>query len=289
MKKILLFLSFIAFIIAPCFATCNYSDHCPSYDYVLSSKIGQLISMKTGATLFSEKMAQAQIKKQLKKITNQTFDVSVKSYSFQDLLRGKIKSITISGKNINLEGVYLSSLELKTICDFNYINIDKTPIQFKENMVMSFSTVISDLDLMRTMNSNGYLNKLNCVNVQGCGITFFKLSGAGVNIKNNKLNFRIKITSELLLDKPMDIDISTDLNVEDGRIVLTKVDLGDINKKVDLSKVGYRLNAMNPLTFSLDVLENKNTKMCIKSVEIIGDKIIVNGNIFIPKNSTLTK
>lgn len=289
MKKILLFLYLIELFINPVFATCDYTNYCPTNKYHLSSKMGQLISLKTGATSFSEKIAQAQIKEQLKKITNQPFDVSVKSYSFQDLLRGKLRSITISGKNLNIEGVYLTSLELKTICDFNYVKIDKNPIQFKENMIMSFTTVISNLDLMRTMNSNGYLDKLNCVNVQGCGITFFKLSGAGVNIKNNKLNFRIKVTSELLLDKPMDIDVSTDLNVEDGRIVLTKIDLGNINEKVDLTKVGYRLNAMNPLTFSLDVLENKNTKMCIKSVQIIDDKVIVNGNIFIPKNATLNK
>lgn len=289
MKKTLLFLISMALYATLCSVACDYTNLCPKNNYGLSSNTGRLISRKTGATLLSEKIAEARIKKELKKITDQKLDVSVKSYSLLDSIRGRLKSIIISGKNLNLEGVYLTSLELKTLCDFNYIQVNKNPVQFKENMIISFSTIISDKDLLKTMNSNGYLNKLNCVNIRGCGITFFKLSGAGVNIKNNKLNFKIRVTSELLLDKPLDIAISSDLKVEDGRIVLTKVDLGKINEKVDLTKVGYRLNAMNPLIFSLDVFENKNTKMCIKNVEIKGDKIIVSGNVFIPKNVTLTK
>lgn len=283
MKKILLLLSFIIFISMPAFANCDYVNLCAPYAYNLSSKKWQLISMRLGGTLLSEKIAQIRIKNELKKITKQKFDVSVKSYSLQDLLGGRFKSITISGKNLNINGAYLTSLELKTLCDFNYVRFDKTPIQFKENMIVAFSTVISDEDLMKTMHSNGYLDKLNCVNVRGCGITFFKLSGAGVDIENNKLHFKIKVTSELLLEKPLDIDMSSNLNAKNGRIVLTKIDLKNVVKGVDLSKVANQLNSVNPLTFSLEVLENKNTKMCINHVEIVGNKIMINGNIFIPK------
>lgn len=283
MKKTLLFLCFVIFCVTTSFAVCDYTEQCPNNEFALSSKSWRKFSNKIGATMLSEKVAEARIKKELKKVTDQKLNVSVKSYSFQDTLQGRLHSIIISGKNLNLEGVYLSSLELKTLCDFNYVQIDKNPIQFKENMIIRFTTVISDQDLMKTMKSNGYLNKLNCVNVKGCGITFFKLSGAGVSIKNDKLNFKVKVTSELLLEKPLDIDISSDLTIKDGRIVFTKVDLGNISTNVDLSRVGSRLNAMNPLIFSLDVLENKNTKMCIKSVKIVEDKVIVVGNVFIPK------
>ena len=270
----------------PAFASCNYVSLCTPSAYNLSSKKWQIISMRLGGTLSSEKIAEARVKEELKKITKQKFDVSVKSYSLQDLLRGRFKSIKISGKNLNINGVYLTSLELKTLCDFNYVRFDKTPIQFKENMIVGFSAVISDEDLMKTMHSSGYLNKLNCVNVHGCGITFFKLSGAGVDLENNKLHFKIKVTSQLLLEKPLDVDMSTDLNAKNGRIVLTKIDLKNVVKGVDLSKVANQLNSFNPLTFSLEVLENKNTKMCINHVEIVGNKIMINGNIFIPKTES---
>lgn len=286
MKKLLLLLCLVILIEIPTFANCDYVDFCAPYAYNLSSKRGQMISMRLGATLLSEKIAQIRIKEELKKITNQNFDVSVKSYSLQDLLRGRFKSITISRKNLNIKGVYLTSLDLKTLCDFNYVQFDKNPIKFKENMIVGFSTVISDEDLMKTMQSNGYLDKLNCVNVHGCGITFFKLSGAGVDIKNNKLYFKIKIVSQLLLEKPLDVEMSTNLNAKNGRIILTKIDLKNVVKGVDLSKVANQLNSINPLTFSLEVLENKNTKMCINNVKIVGNKIMINGNIFIPKSDS---
>lgn len=283
MKETLLLLSIMTFIAIPAFASCDYEHFCAPHAYNLSSKKEQTISRRLGATLLSEKIAEIRIKEEFKKITKQKLDVSVKSYSIQDLFNGRFKSITVSGKKLNIKGVYLTSLELKTLCDFNYVKFNKTPIQFKENMIIGFSTVISDEDLMKTMQSNGYLDRLNCVNVHGCGITFFKLSGAGVNIKNNKLNFKIKVTSQLLLEKPIDIAISTDLHANNGRIALTKIDLKNVVKGVDLSKVANQLNSMNPLTFSLEVLENKNTKMCIRNVEIIGNQIMITGNIFIPK------
>jgi len=285
MKKLILLINLMVFCAAPSFAACDYANFCPGQAYDLATKAGQMISRGTGATLLSEKVAQSLIKKELKKATKQNFKVAVKSYSIQDMIHGRFKSITISGKNLNIEGAYLTSLDLKTLCNFNYVQMTGDSIKFKENMIVGFSTEISESDLMKTMNSSGYLDKLNCVNVEGCGITFFKLSGAGVKIKNNKLYFTIRVTSQLLLAKPLDVSIATDLKVEDGRIVLTKIDLGNMAKGIDLSKVAYQLNAMNPLTFSLDVLENKNTKMCIKNVKIIGNKITVNGNVFIPKNS----
>lgn len=284
LKKSVLVLFFIICFATPAFAVCDYSNLCPPKAKGLASQKGQNISRGLGATLLSEKIAQIKIKSDLKRATKQNFDVSVKSYSFQDFVHGRFKSIVISGKNLNINGAYLTALQLKTLCDFNHVKIDKNSIQFKENMIVGFLVEISDADLTKTMVSSGYLDRLNCVNVEGCGITFFKISGADVEVKNNKLYFTARVTSELLLAKPLDIVIATDLKVEDGRIVFTKVNLGNLVKGVDLSKVGYQLDAMNPLAFSLDVLENKNTKMCIKHVDIIKDRIIISGNIFIPKN-----
>lgn len=285
MKKLALIIILMAFFAPTAFAICDYSDFCPQSGNRLSSKTGQTISHRIGATSLSEMIAKKKIQDDLKKATKQNFDVTVKSYSFQDFFRGKFKSITISGKNLNIEGAYITSLELKTLCDFNYIKLNRNPIQFRENMVIAFTTVISDEDLTKTIHSKGYLDRLNCVNVEGCGITFFKLSGADVEIKNNKLYFTVRVTSQLLLPKPLDIVMATDLKAENGRIVFSKVDLGGLAKGVDLGNVAHQLDTMNPLAFSLNVLENKNTKMCIKNVSIVGDRIIIKGNVFIPKNS----
>lgn len=282
---ILMFVFASIFFAESCYAKCDYYQHCPEKGYNKSSSGQQKFSNKIGVTALAEKIAEKRIREELREATNQKFDVDVKSYSFWGFLKGRFKSISISGENLDINGVYLTSLELKTLCDYNSVRMRKKTIQFKENMVVRFIAVIDDDDLSKTIHTSGYLDKLNCVDVKGCGITFFKLEGAGVEIKNNKLYFKVKITSQLFLPKPLEVVLETDLKAENGRIVFTRVNLGDLAKGVDLSKVASQLEAMNPLAFSLNLLENKNTKMCINSVDIVSDKIIIEGNVFIPKNT----
>jgi len=284
MKKLLLLLSLMVLCSAQAFAACDYSTMCQPKAYDLSSRGCQITSNITGATFLAEKIAQSIIKKELKKATRERFKVELKSYSAQDLLNGRFKSLKISGKNLDIDDAYLTSFEAKTLCDFNYVELVNNSIKFKENLLMGVSIQISDTDLRRTVQSAGYLDKLNKISLSAMGMTFFKLSGADVQIKNNKLYFTVKLTSPLSA-KPIPIVVRADLKVQDGDIVITKVDLVNLYTVVDLSKVTYLLNALNPLTFSTDILNNKNSKMNINSVDIIGDRIFLTGTIFIPKNS----
>ena len=269
---------------AQAFAACDYLDKCPVAPVGLSSRAGQITSKYTGMTFLSEKIAQSIIKHELKKATKEKFKVEMKSFGVKDLAEGKFKSLKISGKNLDIEGVYLTSWEVNTLCDFNSVEFVKKSIKFRENMVMEFATEMSDTDLRKTMNSGGYLDKLNSVNLSSMGMTFFKLDGADVKIKNNKLYFTVKIRSQLF-PAPISVAVVSDLKVEDGKIVMTKIDFVNLFTRIDLSKITYILNAINPLTFSMDILENKNTKMSIQKVDVIGDKIVIIGNILIPKNT----
>ena len=284
MKKLFLILSLMILGSVQAFAACDYSNYCAPKSYDLCSKGSQITSKITGMTFLSEKIAQAVIGRELKKATKERFKVKMKTYSLSDLVQGRFKSLEISGKNLEIEGVYLSKLDIKTVCPFNYVELNKNYVKFRENMVMEFKTEISDSDLRKTIQSTGYLDKLNKTNLSALGITFFKLSGADVWIKNNKVYFTIKVTSPMS-SSPIPITVRSDLKVEDGQIVMTKLDLANIYTVIDLSKVTYLVNALNPLTFSMDVLNNKNSKMSIKTVNIIGDKIEIAGNILVPKNT----
>ena len=275
--------SLVIMFATPAFAVCNYSDMCAPKAYDLSSRGCQVTSNITGMTFLAEKIAQSIIKGELKKATKEKFKVEMKSYSANDLLHGRFKSLKLSGKNLEIDGAYLTSLEIKTLCGFNYVELDKNSIKFKENMAMEFDLEISDIDLKKTIQSSGYLTRLNKINLSGMGITFFKLNGADVQVKNNKLYFTIKVTSPMST-KPILIVVRSDLKVEEGRIVMTKLDFVNLFTVIDLSKVTYLLNALNPLTFSTDILNNKNSKMSIQDVNIIGDRIFIKGNVFIPKN-----
>lgn len=283
MKKFLLVLGLMIFLTGQAFAVCDYSQMCAPKAYDLSSKCARVTSNITGITFLSEKIADLIIKSQIKKITKGKLKVDMQSFSASDLAHGRFKSLKITGKNLDIDGAYISKLEAKTLCDFNYVQLNKKSIKFKENMVMGFSTEISNTDLQKTVKSTGYLEKLNSTNLSAFGITFFKLQGADVQIKNNKLYFTINVTTPFS-SAPIPVVVRSDLKVEEGKIVLTKIDFVNPFSVIDLSKVAYIINAINPLTFSVDILNNKESKMSIQTVDIIGDKIIVNGIIFIPKN-----
>lgn len=284
MKKLVLILGLMIFCSTQAFAACDYTGKCTATPYDLSAKGCQITSNVTGLTFLSEKLAGLIIKKELKKATKENFKVKIDSYSAQDLANGRFKSLKISGKNLEIEDVYLTSLEAQTVCDFNYVELKGNSLKFKENMVMKFNIDISNTDLKKTINSTGYLNMLNRVNLSSMGITFFKLSSADVQVKNNKLYFTINVTSPLSA-KPIPVVVRSDLKVQDGDIVLTKLDIVNLYTVLDLSKATYLLNVLNPLTFSTEILNNKNSEMKIQTVDIIGDKIHIGGNIFIPKNA----
>lgn len=283
-NRFVLLTCLVLFCVTPSFGSCYYSSKCAPKAYDLSSPCGQFTSKVTGMTFLSEKIAQTIIKKELKKETKDNFKVEMKSYSANDLLHGRFKSLKISGKNLNIEGVYLTSFDAKTVCDFNYLELNKKSIKFKENMVLDYNIEIADKDLKKTVKSAGYLNMLSKVNLSACGITFFKLEGADVQIKNSKLYFTIKVTPPMTAT-PIPVVVRTDLKVEDGKIVLTKFDFVNPFMVIDLSKAAYILNVLNPLTFSTSILNNNNSEMKIQNVDIVGDKIVINGNVFIPKNT----
>ncbi len=282
---LLLFTLYSLLFTPPAFAVCDYAQMCAPKAYDLSSKGSQVASNVTGMTFLSEKIADLIIKSQIKKITKGKLKVNMQSYSAKDLLKGRFKSLKISGRNLEVEGAYISKLEAKTLCDFNYVklNTKSKSIKFKENMVMAFSTEVTNADLQKTVKSAGYLEKLNQTNLSAFGITFFKLQGADVQIKNNMLYFTINITTPFS-STPIPAMMRSGLKVEEGNIVLTKIGLLNSFTVIDLSKATYILNAINPLTFSVDILNNKDSKMTIQTVDIVGDKIIVKGTIFIPKN-----
>lgn len=287
MKKLILVFGLMIFYAVPSFAMCDYSQMCAPRAYDLSSKGTQITSRITGTTFLAENLAQFLIKKELKKATKEKFKVKMKSYSAPDLVHGRFKSLEISGKHLDIDGVYLTSLDIKTLCDFNYIELNKNSLKFRENMIMGYSTEISDNDLRKTVKSTGYLDKLNKTNLSAFGITFLKLEGADVQIKNNKLWFTIKVTTPMT-SNPISVVLRSNIKVEEGNIVLTKLDFVNPFTVIDLSKATYLLNAINPLTFSMDILNNKKSKMSVQSVDIVGDKIIIKGNIFIPKNAMKT-
>ena len=78
--------------------------------------------------------------------------------------------------------------------------------------------------------------------------------------------------------------ISSDVNVHNGKIILAETEVMNEKLKVDLSKITYLLNNLNPLNFSLKILENKDANLQVQEAVIKDNKINVNGIITVDKD-----
>ena len=278
MKKFLLVLGIL--IGCSCFAS-DCDEICVE-PYNLSHGASRFMSAVTGSNLTAEKIAQIIIKKSITKQAKGKFKINVDSYSVKDLKKGIFKSFTMKGKNVDLGDVYFSELKLNTLCKFNYIEIDSNnkPI-FKEALPLSFSVVMTQDDINNTMNGASYRHVIDSINSLGAG--FFKVTEGNVKINNNQFFYILKISIPFVRN-PQNVVISSDLNVSNGEIDFQNTKLVSDSFMLDLRKVDKLINYLNPLDYSLEVLENNNAKMNVKNIRIRDNKIYANGLVVIPRS-----
>ncbi len=283
MKKLVIFLSLFCLTMSACYADCPKDWCCSAQSYSTSSSVSKFFQTATGLNFLSRNLAEAIIKSEIKKSTKEKFDVHMETYSTKDLLDGKFKALRISGKNLNFDGFHVTKMTANTLCENNYVEVKGDTVTFKENFLMNYNMEISNEDLRKTILSTTYLDALNKINMSALGITFLKLSSADVCINNNRLLFTINVTTPFS-SKPRQIKVSADVKVADGKIVLTQMQMANRFKFLDLNKITYLINALNPLTFDFEELD-KNAKIKIDSIDIANNTIYINGFIFIPKNT----
>lgn len=277
MKKIILILMLLT---SAAFAQCDYSCREP---YGLTSGVSRFLSNVTAQNFLAEKIGASLIKKAVKKnITSGDVKATLKSYSVRDLKAGRFKSIDISGKNLNAQGVYISTFSAATLCDFNYIEYNKKgDIVIKEDMPLSVNVEITEDDLNKTMNSTDYKRIISDLN-KVCG-DFFEINSTYVKLKNNKMYYVIKYNFPFVR-KSKEIVLVSNLGVKNGKIVLNNTSFAGNNSLLDIDKFSRLLNYVNPLDFSAKILENKDAKFNIQNVDINENKILINGNIIVVKD-----
>ncbi len=241
----------------------------------------------TGSTLLAQSIAQNIIKSEFKKLTGENkFKVKLKTYSAKDLYDGRFKSLNISGENLNMEGIHLTSFKANSLCGFNYIQLNKDKIKFRENFLMDFSILISDEDLRKTMISSDYLALLNMLNLKTYGLNLFEIKDVNVKLYNDKFYFILKTENKIFQKSfPLTFVISSKLVVKDGKILLTQVEVENFDKRLNLSQITQFLNVINPLNFTLDIMDNKESQLQVKTIDIIENTLLVEGMIYVPKNT----
>lgn len=280
MKKIII-LGLLLFTTGNAFAAnCQYSCVEP---YDTNNKFNTFISNITGLNFTKTKIAESVLKKSILKTVkgDKKLKVDINSYSAKDLNKGIFKSLTISGENVSIEDIYLSSLELKSLCDFNYVQYDKKGnLIFKEDFPMSFEITMDAEDINNTMKSEKYKKVINDVNKLGFG--GIKVSSTNASIRGNKFYYTLNIQIPFI--KEQKVEISADVNVKDGKIDFDNTRLLSNSFKLDLKKLDFLMNYLNPLDFSVNIFNNKDAKVYIKNIAIKNNIIVTDGIVVIPKD-----
>ncbi len=278
--------SLMILLSTPALATCDYPTRCATYTPTRMSKTSQFFSNATGSTFLVEKIAQGIIQRELKQATNQNFKAEVKAFSVADTIGGKFKSLTITGNNVLVEGIKFSSLTIKTVCEYNHIDVRSHPLKFNENVVLDFSMEFSGEDLKTTAQDPRYYQLINKADMKEIGIASYKINQQTIGIENDKLCFTMnaKPTGPY---KPIDIVTSTDLKIEDGKIVSSHVNLVNVASDFDFTELSNLPQKIKTLNCKLNLFGNKNTEVQVQKVYVQNDKLFVSGMAFIPKSASL--
>ena len=257
---------------------------CPA-PYNLTSGFSRGLSTVTGQKFLSEKIGEKLVKKAIKKnIVSGDIKADLDAYSVRDLKAGRFKSLEVSGKNVDIQGIYVSSFNAKTLCNFNYIANDKRGNYIvKEDIPVSFNAVVTEEDLNKTMNSSDYKRMIDDINSIGGNFNIFQITSTNIKLKNNKMYYVLKYSMPFVR-KTKELVISADLNVENGQIVLANTTFLNNSMSLDVDKLSKLINYINPLDFSAKILENKDAKFNIENVKISDGKIVVDGSMTILKD-----
>ncbi len=257
---------------------------CPA-PYDLTSGFSRGMSTVTGQKFLSEKIGEKLVKKAIKKnITSGDIKVDLDAYSVRDLKAGRFKSLEINGKNVDIQGVYISSFNAKTLCNFNYIANDKRGNYIvKEDIPASFNAIITEEDLNKTMLSSDYKRMIDDINSIGGNLNIFQITSTNIKLKNDKMYYVLKYSMPFVR-KTKELVITANLKVENGQIELANTSFLNNNMALDVDKLSKLINYINPLDFSAKILENKDARFNIETVNISNGKITIDGNMTILKD-----
>lgn len=259
--------------------------------YDMSMKGTKFLTAITGMNFLSRAIANSVVKSELKKSTGaKGFKVKMNSFSAKDLAAGRFRGLNISGDNLDFDGVYVTQFNANTVCDFNYVKATTKDIKFKENFIMKYNMTISDVDLRKTLLSKNYLTFLNSLNIKVGPMNLMELKDVDVKLKADKFYFILKMNNQIFgRNVPVTLNMSSKMKIENGQFKVSEVTFENFNQKISLTQLTNVLNLINPLNFTVDVLNNKNTKLALNNFDIKGNKIMLDGTVFVPKNTEQKK
>jgi hypothetical protein len=161
-------------------------------------------------------------------------------------------------KNNAVNGAYLSLMSQYTPIK----NFEKTP------------------ELNRPITSKEYQKVLD--NLNNRAYPLFTMNKISIRLKNNKTFIIMEYNFPL---SPMKNDkkfvVSTDFKVVENKIIADNINISSLYGALQHNKIANLINGLDPLSYTLTVLNTKKCNAKVENVKIIDNLVEIDGKIFV--------
>ena len=148
------------------------------------------------------------------------------------------------------------------------------------DMVYAYELHLTEKSLNQALESKEYKEIIEKLNEKA--FPLFVLKGAFINIKNDKLKVILEYNLPIAPSRnDKKIKITTGLKVERDRISANNISIDGSYGKLPPEKITNLLNFLDPLTFTLKLMNTKNCNVRTENVKIIDNIIQINGKIYV--------
>ena len=228
----------------------------------------------------AERIAQKIIKKLLKNESGNNFNVKLKGYTLSSMKQGIFKHLEIEGKDFFVEGIPVPYAKIKTLTDYNWIDYKEDPPICRTNMEFEYFVNLSEESINTALQKEEYTKKLNTLNE--IAYPLFIAKEVKVKLKENRLYIIMKYNFPI---SPMQNDkhfiMASDFKVENNNIIAKNIKLNKAYGAMQLDKIANLINKLDPLTFTLSLMNTKKCNAKIENVKINDDLVEINGKIFV--------
>ena len=226
----------------------------------------------------AEGLAQSIIRKSLKKETGANFKVKFDGYTLSSMKKGIFKYLEITGKDVIVEGIEVPYVSIKTLSDYNYVGYTQDPVKFKSDMDFAYSMKLSEKSINDALKNKEYQKTIQKVNK--LAYPLFTINDVCVRIRNNKVYIIMQYNFPISPAKQnKNFMISTSFKVENGQIKAHNIGLDKAYGNLSIDKITNLVNLLDPLSFTLDLMDSKKCKGKLDNLEIKDNLILVNGRL----------
>jgi hypothetical protein len=275
-KKIII-LAFIGmFFSSPVFAK---TDKC-SKEYLQEKKHFAIMNP------IAESFAQRAIKKSLKKETDKNFKVKFDGYTLSSMKQGVFKNLELTGEDFKIDDIDIVYLNVKTVTDYNYIDYKQKPIMMKSDMVYAYEIHLNENSINTALDKKDYKKVLEKVN--SIAYPMFVVNDVRVRVKNSRAHIIVEYNFPLAkTKKDRTFAMSSKFKVDktSNKIIADDVSVASAYSSLQTSKVANLINLLDPLSFTLNLVDKKKCNGRIENVKIVDDIVQVSGKIFVKAES----